>query len=206
MAVKDYLAYLSGECLLNVEKIGSGNWYWSFPADAKRQKENLLNDAKKERDKLNAQVEGLKKVQEEAIRVKEEEGIDEEEKERDKVRVKEAGERLVELGRRKEELVRQLEGMEGEVVAEGEVKSWADKHNLLVGKFLFNSPAGYFDFINDSHQLLYCGHDWKMLMDATDNIFSLMAFINETSGGDREKMAAIRQAFGIEEDMDYIEV
>lgn len=45
-----------------------------------------------------------------------------------------------------------------------------------------------------------------VLMDGADNIFSLMAFVNDTSGGDREKMAAIRQAFGIEEDMDYIEI
>lgn len=62
MAVKDYLSYLSGECVLNVEKIGSGNWYWSFPADAKRSKEKLLDDARKERDKLQAQVRELLKI------------------------------------------------------------------------------------------------------------------------------------------------
>lgn len=32
-----------------------------------------------------------------------------------------------------------------------------------------------------------------------------MSFVKETSGGDTEKIANIRIAFGIEEDMDYID-
>lgn len=38
MVVKDYLQALSGEGLIRVEKIGSGNWYWSFLSDAKQGK------------------------------------------------------------------------------------------------------------------------------------------------------------------------
>jgi hypothetical protein len=52
MVVKDYLASLVADSLLVVEKIGTGNWYWSFPADAKRQKERVLSDVRAERDKI----------------------------------------------------------------------------------------------------------------------------------------------------------
>lgn len=48
MQVKDYLQALQDENLIRVEKIGSGNWYWSFTSDAKRNREkeirNLLNE------------------------------------------------------------------------------------------------------------------------------------------------------------------
>jgi hypothetical protein len=70
MVVKDYLAALVNDSQLTVEKIGSGNWYWSFPADAVRQKQGLLAEAKKERDKAAAVLEGaVKAVGEENVRL-----------------------------------------------------------------------------------------------------------------------------------------
>jgi len=39
MQVKDYLTALVDENKIRVEKIGSGNWYWCFRGDEKRQKE-----------------------------------------------------------------------------------------------------------------------------------------------------------------------
>lgn len=54
MAVKDYLQALQDDSLIRAEKIGSGNWYWSFPSEAKKAKENVLAKAQKEFDHVNA--------------------------------------------------------------------------------------------------------------------------------------------------------
>jgi len=54
MQVKDYLQALQDENMIRVEKIGSGNWYWSFKSDAKKQKEGILNNLKAEESKLIA--------------------------------------------------------------------------------------------------------------------------------------------------------
>lgn len=54
MAVKDYLQALQDDSLIRAEKIGSGNWYWSFPSEAKKAKETLLAKAQAEFDKANA--------------------------------------------------------------------------------------------------------------------------------------------------------
>jgi len=53
MQVKDYLQALSDENMIRVEKIGSGNWYWSFPSEAKRTKEAALEKARNEYEKAN---------------------------------------------------------------------------------------------------------------------------------------------------------
>lgn len=45
MQVKDYLQALSDENKIRVEKIGSGNWYWSFPSDEKKIKQAALEKA-----------------------------------------------------------------------------------------------------------------------------------------------------------------
>ncbi|KAI5849931.1 meiotic nuclear division protein 1 [Tricharina praecox] len=65
MLVKEYIAALVAESLISVEKIGSGNWYWSFPADAVRQKLNLLAEATKERDKARAALENVQAMMQE---------------------------------------------------------------------------------------------------------------------------------------------
>ncbi|KAF2263641.1 meiotic nuclear division protein 1 [Lojkania enalia] len=56
MQVKDYLQALSDDNKIRVEKIGSGNWYWSFPSDEKKSKEAALEKAQEEYDKANAAV------------------------------------------------------------------------------------------------------------------------------------------------------
>lgn len=38
-----------------------------------------------------------------------------------------------------------------------------------------------------------------------DNLFSLLDYVKELTGNDRETMAAVRQQFGIEEELDYLE-
>jgi len=52
MAVKDYTQALSDEGQIHVEKIGSGNWYWSFASE-----ETKLREA--ELGKLRAEMEGM---------------------------------------------------------------------------------------------------------------------------------------------------
>lgn len=56
MHVKDYLQALSDDNKIRVEKIGSGNWYWSFPSDEKKAKEALLEKAQQEHAKALATV------------------------------------------------------------------------------------------------------------------------------------------------------
>ena len=59
MQVKDYLQALSGDNKIRVEKIGSGNWYWSFPSDEKKGKEAILEKVEQEHAKATATVSEL---------------------------------------------------------------------------------------------------------------------------------------------------
>lgn len=56
MQVKEYLQALQDDNLIRVEKIGSGNWYWSFKSDAKKQKERTLNTLNADESKLVASI------------------------------------------------------------------------------------------------------------------------------------------------------
>jgi translation initiation factor 2B subunit (eIF-2B alpha/beta/delta family) len=56
MHVKDYLQSLADDNKIRVEKIGSGNWYWSFLSDEKKTKEAALEKAQEENNKANATV------------------------------------------------------------------------------------------------------------------------------------------------------
>lgn len=59
MQVKDYLQALSDEGKIRVEKIGSGNWYWSFPSEEKRSRESVLGKLKEELAKAKGSLEEL---------------------------------------------------------------------------------------------------------------------------------------------------
>ncbi|RMZ74184.1 c2h2 finger domain [Pyrenophora seminiperda CCB06] len=59
MQVKDYLQALSDDNKIRVEKIGSGNWYWSFPADEKKAKDAALEKAQDEHSKASTTVADL---------------------------------------------------------------------------------------------------------------------------------------------------
>ena len=74
MQVKDYLQALTDEGKLRVEKIGSGNWYWSFLSDEKRAQVNTLEKLKNEKEKLDDTIIELRaRVNEASIR-REEDG------------------------------------------------------------------------------------------------------------------------------------
>ena len=59
MQVKDYLQALSDENQIHVEKIGSGNWYWSFLSEEKHARDIVLSDHRKEKARLERGVQEL---------------------------------------------------------------------------------------------------------------------------------------------------
>jgi hypothetical protein len=65
MQVKEYVQAMLDDNEIRVEKIGSGNWYWSFPSEDKIRKEEALDRAQTDRDKgVAALVEARKKLEE----------------------------------------------------------------------------------------------------------------------------------------------
>lgn len=54
MQVKDYLQALSDDNKIRIEKMGSGNWYWSSPRDEKKAKETAVGKAENEYTRANA--------------------------------------------------------------------------------------------------------------------------------------------------------
>lgn len=77
MQVKDYLQALSDEGKIRVEKIGSGNWYWSFLSEEKTGRENTLGRLKEEL----AKVEGsLGELEEKVREASEKRGEDDEDR------------------------------------------------------------------------------------------------------------------------------
>jgi hypothetical protein len=54
MQVKDYLQALSDEGQIRIEKIGSGNWYWSFVSEEKKNRDRVLEGLREERAKIEA--------------------------------------------------------------------------------------------------------------------------------------------------------
>lgn len=76
MAVKDYVQALTDDSLIQTEKIGSGNWYWSFPSEAKKKKEKSLAEAQKAYDKASAAVSELQaKIDQAGAAQAEDEGL-----------------------------------------------------------------------------------------------------------------------------------
>ncbi|KAI5779550.1 meiotic nuclear division protein 1 [Geopyxis carbonaria] len=124
MLVKDYLTHLQNESLISVEKIGSGNWYWSFPADAKLAKERVLAEAKKEHDKVKKAVEEAERaVEDEKGRLGGDEGG------RERVQ---AVERLRRAQERRERLLLEAEGYKGGRVEVGETESLKTEVNAVI--------------------------------------------------------------------------
>lgn len=66
MQVKDYLQALNDEGKIRVEKIGSGNWYWSFLSEEKNNRDVTLTQLREEKVKVEATVTELEQKVEEA--------------------------------------------------------------------------------------------------------------------------------------------
>ncbi|MCJ1318016.1 hypothetical protein MMC15_003343 [Xylographa vitiligo] len=74
MQVKEYMQALSDEGQIRVEKIGSGNWYWSFLSEEKRAREYTLAQLREEKENIQKCMEELKEKVEVAGLGKDEEG------------------------------------------------------------------------------------------------------------------------------------
>ncbi|TKA26316.1 hypothetical protein B0A50_05095 [Salinomyces thailandicus] len=74
MQVKDYLQSLADDNKINVEKIGSGNWYWSFASQDKKLRQKTLEDAQTAYAKAKAIDEDLKQKLSEAHALRADEG------------------------------------------------------------------------------------------------------------------------------------
>ena len=60
MQVKDQVQALCDEGLIRVEKIGSGNWYWTFGSDERRGREEMLARLRTEEGNVAENVARLK--------------------------------------------------------------------------------------------------------------------------------------------------
>jgi chromosome segregation ATPase len=56
----DYLQALSDENKISVEKIGSGNWYWSFASEDKKTRDHALAEAQSAHEKAATVINDLK--------------------------------------------------------------------------------------------------------------------------------------------------
>ena len=59
MQVKDYLQALSDEGQIHLEKIGSGNWYWSFLSEETIIRNDTLAKLQEEKEKIDAVLQEL---------------------------------------------------------------------------------------------------------------------------------------------------
>jgi chromosome segregation ATPase len=74
MQVKDYLQALTDEGKIRVEKIGSGNWYWSFLSEEKKARDNVIMKLKDEEEKLDSTINELRGRLSDATNRREEDG------------------------------------------------------------------------------------------------------------------------------------
>ena len=137
MAVKDYLQALSDEGRIRVEKIGSGNWYWSFASEEKKTREVVMEKLRDEKLKVDSTLVELDAAVKEARALKgddpDREGLVEK--------------RLLlehEVGVLRKELEGYKDGDPGEVerrrkeikVLQAKAERWTDNIDILEGQML----------------------------------------------------------------------
>ncbi|OQO07631.1 hypothetical protein B0A48_07328 [Cryoendolithus antarcticus] len=126
MQVKDYIQALSDDSKIRVEKIGSGNWYWSFPSEEKQQVEKNLAEAKAAHAKAEAVVADL---QAKVSAAQEQQQADAEEED-------EGGESREVLGERKAKLQGELAVLRKELAGCGDADpTILEKKREEIGKF-----------------------------------------------------------------------
>lgn len=171
--VKEYIQSLIDEGKIRIEKIGSGNWYWCFGSEEKKEREVQITQLEKEVDKLRKSCkEAELALATEKLKRENEGGQDEEE---------EKGEREA-LVARKVELevqVRRLQTEEAE---------WMDPSS--------SSSTGPGGLVKRKEQV----EVWKQeALMWTDNIYILEEYLRKLAGGDREVVEAVkRECYGEE--------
>jgi hypothetical protein len=175
MQVKDYIQALVDDNKIRLEKIGSVNWYWSFPSDERRERENIKEKLSKDLERIARGTNGMEiEIQEKIASMKT--GTDGEDDHSD-VEVEAAMRET--LMKRKAEL-----GLEVQ-------KLKIEEEALLAG-----GGAAMERKMKDIDT-------WKELTSMwTDNIYILEQYLSKLAGGDRDLVDAVkRQCYGD----DYVE-
>jgi phosphoenolpyruvate-protein kinase (PTS system EI component) len=142
MQVKDYIQALVDDGKLHVERIGSGNWYWTWCGEERKERKKIRDGLAKEADKIQRAVETLQeKLNVIRREMEKEDGAEEQELERAELLVRKSTleRELVRLKRQKEELANG--GMDGGVekkeadIKRGKVEAeaWTDNIYILEG-------------------------------------------------------------------------
>lgn len=188
MHIKDALQSLVDDSLIRVEKIGSGNWYWSFVGDERKRLQGTTKVLVEERDCLRKVIEGLKMTLDvEKARVRNEGGRTGEE-------VGRLVEEAAKLRRDKEALEIELESyrdgdpMEVErrrkLVEEAKVKVNRNTGERLVLVDLFRDSMRA---LVSTKIVVYC----LLISSSLDNIYTLLSYFRQSCGGDKETMQYI---------------
>ncbi|KAL9067887.1 MAG: hypothetical protein Q9161_006611 [Pseudevernia consocians] len=156
MQVKDYLQALSDEGKIRVEKIGSGNWYWSFLSVEKQSRSNALGKLKEELAKVE---ESLGELEEKITEASEKRGEDGEDRGR-LVSAKLEFDREVEVLRK--ELEGYRDGDPGEVERrrkeikelQARAEVWTDNIGILEG-YMLNLMGGDREKLDGMKRELY---------------------------------------------------
>lgn len=178
MQVKEYIQELADEGRIRVEKIGSGNWYWSFAGDERGEKERARTQLLLEVERARAAAEKTAgKLAARRMAVQQE--------------LVEGGEGYEgdELERVRRELMDRKGELEGEYKRVGEEvrqkkKQQADEEGG--GKSVPELQAETERFRAEAQM-------W------TDNVYVLEGYLRRLAGGDREIIAAVqRECYGEE--------
>ncbi|OKL56487.1 hypothetical protein UA08_08307 [Talaromyces atroroseus] len=74
--VKEFITGLVNDNKIRMEKIGSNNWYWSFPSDERRERENMKERTLREMNRVAKLVEQLEdEVEKKEAAAQEDEGF-----------------------------------------------------------------------------------------------------------------------------------
>lgn len=167
--VKEYIQALTDEGNLRVEKIGSGNWYWCFGSEEKKERETKLSQLREEVDKARKSCEEaeLGLATERRKRDEEQEQGEAEGKEREA------------LCARKMELEMQLRQLRAEEA------EWVDSSS--------SGPGGV---AKKKEEVDIWKREALMW---TDNIYILEEYLRKLAGGDRELVEGMkRECYGDE--------
>lgn len=176
MQVKDYVQALVDDSKVHMEKIGSVNWYWSFPSEARREREQVKERLTKELERVQKTVENLEvELQERTAATKGADGGDDDDDENAAAAEAEAAQREI-LMQRRDTLLAEVQRIR------------ADEEAFLAG-----GAAGVETKKEDIKA-------WKQEASMwTDNIYILEQYLTKLAGGDRDLVEAVkRECYGDE--------
>ncbi|OJJ70811.1 hypothetical protein ASPBRDRAFT_30599 [Aspergillus brasiliensis CBS 101740] len=170
MQVKEYIQELTDEGRIRVEKIGSGNWYWCFGGEEKKEREERVRRLRGEVDRLRGSWEAA----EARLSARKQARVQEEAEEEEHGGGEEARRRLM---AQKAVLERETHQLQGEWMA------------------LATSPEGKSlpQMTEETEEYRRLAHQW------TDNIYILEGYVDKVTGGDREVLRTVqRECYGEE--------